>query len=446
MSGHKIASITISQEEYRRLYELEKSVQYEAESFPKIEEPEAIQALAKSVITGHIQNQNQYIEMVSQVDDQIAEIESRVIAHNLNLEETYVSALIQNEAQINNRIALIDEKMDQSLSQVDQRIDELCVKVDANGEMIEALLNRGQTYEAAFYSLMDLISGCSNFIQEQFPIHLYDVNELSTSIRKAHIAESNWEEGLFEAAISQAQNIFIDLDSLRMKTSHRHMEWVIRYNQLVYQVRGLGEELAQSATIRPIDSNGIILDEEINLDYWSRGEYGDICKKFNQLVELVNSNEMDLSTELMNQDIFPTLRELKFALSETITQARINVISSQNRYELANRILTALIEQGYVPVSGNYKQGEYLNGYSASVRSHDGSEISVIIDPEELSPLQNKLHVLSSDAGRISDHELKKRAEEIRQSIDGANFQVSPLVQTLEVKPPVTVNRRLSHH
>ena len=113
----------------------------------------------------------------------------------------------------------------------------------------------------------------------------------------------------------------------------------------------------------------------------------------------------------------PEIDEYSNQLVDLITQARLVVLASQMRFNVAQIVVQALEEQGFFLEQAEYKKGDYRESFLAKTCNYSGNEVLVTIDPDPDLDEGGKLNIESLDADQITSYELHQRNNEIFYAI-----------------------------
>jgi hypothetical protein len=183
-----------------------------------------------------------------------------------------------------------------------------------------------------------------------------------------------------------------------------------------------------------IDLQGNELDILIEVDHWSGGELSRLIEYTGDLLDqLETSNEL-LDFATLENLINETIPELSCELEDIITRVRMDVISSQMRINIADLVIGALSEQGFVPESSGYSKADLRDSFYANVRNLEGSEIVIQVEPIEGIGNRNELHLHSLDHEGKTRHELRQRSKEITRSLQKYGLQVGAMSTQPDVK------------
>jgi hypothetical protein len=429
MSGHKVASITISQDEYRRLYELEKSLQYQTEAVVQSLSVPEIERLENNLLMDVRSRQDSFLAMVSSIRQDLLAVESRNSDRIMDQERRILTSIVnQSREDLNKQQSLMQntsnlvEAFTQKVSDLERNVESMSQRFD---DLVARNLGRHDGLGDSIVNTIDYALELIAHLEAKYPGHLLDGHDFESIRENLEIAEENYHNGYVEASLSASQTSMIGVQAIHRKIQIAYFRYVTLFGEMVLQFNQLSKYFDDHANFNPIDAEGIILEEGLPLDQWSKGEYGEIADEINQLAQEIGSYEYKIPEGEIIHLIEFVLPGIYQKFSECLTNARLDVLSSQRRFEIANRIILGLIEQGYKPVRGEYKAHSYLNGYFAEVEN-GSSKINIIIDPVEHSHSENVVHVMSLDFQQMTKHELEQRAIEIKRSLADPTFEVAP--------------------
>jgi hypothetical protein len=108
--------------------------------------------------------------------------------------------------------------------------------------------------------------------------------------------------------------------------------------------------------------------------------------------------------------------EAKQAVEDAVFHARLAILNSQLRINIADLVIEALQKQGYVLQQAEYAGSDQRMAYSAKVRNLEGNEIVIQVYPSDLVG-KNELHLVSLDRENRTEHELRQRSLEVTRSL-----------------------------
>ena len=438
MSGHKVASITISQDEYRRLYELEKGLQYQTEAVVQAQSVPEIERLQNNLLMDVSSRQDSFLEMVSSIRQDLLAVESRNSDRIMEQEKRILFSIVnqlreeldKQQSLVQNTANLV-ESFSRKVSDLEKNLDKISLQFD---DHVARNLGGRDGIENSIFPTIDYALELIAHMEAKYPGHLLESHDFETIRENLDIAEENYNHGYVEASLSASQAGMIGVQAIHRKIQIAYFRYATLYGEMVFQFNQLTKYFDEHEFFNPIDSEGIILEEGLPLDQWTKGEYGQIADELNELAQEIRVYQYEIPEGEIIHLIDNVLPEIYQKFSECLTNARLDVLSSQRRFEMANRIILGLIEQGYKPIYGEYKEKSYLNGYFAEVEN-GSSKINIIIDPVDHSHSENVVHVMSLDFQQMTQHELEQRAIEIRKSLADPTYEVAAFLEAETQKP-----------
>jgi len=426
MSAHKMTNVTISQEEYRRLYEAEQRFSRDLAEYSMKDHPitfdehvtifEKILGSNNLSITDRPQKvvQNNHLQQY-EMDQlrQLIKIQQQSIQDRFAEQVIHHEEIESKQAKFHAAIRLDLDAINQTIFTVRENLAHMDFAEDQRNQNVSTAIH---TSQRQFNNLMDLVVRYCEF--PDFPTEkLQAIYDIERTIN------SNFESGFYEVVIGQYQwanqsliNLILEfeayIDEIRYtrmirETEFHHIETFIKENKL-------SEALTKDG-IR----TGIFLD----LNDWSDGLYPALIEQVDQIFD-----EYFSGPELRNLSTYQSLDRVFDGLMDqyqsSIICAHTNAINSQMKYELANNILVALVAQGYIPQEGIYEVHDGKERYAASAINPDGSDITIYIDTDDPMSIGNKLSIFSSDYRQRTPYELSKRVNEIKESIESYGFDV----------------------
>ena len=182
--------------------------------------------------------------------------------------------------------------------------------------------------------------------------------------------------------------------------------------------------------VNAIDLHGEELPEKIEVNYWTENALSGLQEKIQHFWNRVDQAGIALPVSDLETILRNDIPDLSDQLAEIVNMARRNALNSQLRYNVAQMVMLAVINQGYQPKNGAYTEEDYRQGYLAKAVSADGSEIVVKVEPGE--GFQNELQLINTHPGLINETELRKRSIEIMQSLEAYGMNVGGIEQVTE--------------
>jgi hypothetical protein len=148
-------------------------------------------------------------------------------------------------------------------------------------------------------------------------------------------------------------------------------------------------------------------------------------RRIHSLLNGQDAHEIDHS-----QEAIAALTELENEIPHVVFNARLAVISSQVRFNIAEFVVTALQEQGFALETSTYDQNDMRSGYSIQLGNFEGSHVLVQLTPHPSDPIAHDLDIAFRDQDLRTEHEMRQRAGELAVSLNAYGLQLNDL-QTL---------------
>lgn len=418
MSGHKRTTVTISQEEYRRLYEAEMLLRgmdtkpFETNHQPS---PETLAFLSQQV-NSTIQRQENFLRLGQELQTEFSHLETQTAFYLREIQGQILEMLNQDREnfinlvdQIQNNLNYIEEKTIREHEVTQQRLAEL------DFQSQQTFQREKYTSELAHEWLNDCVQ-IYNFILENYPESIPHLEELRDISSQLGIALQNFESGLYEAALTTGQNLYISLSSLRVQLEKEGLEKRKILAEILEELRAIKKEIVENREIKPIDLQGNFLDTLISVDEWTDNSLSNLEETISSIIIQFEEQGLEHPIEYLRDFKANQIPLIQNEFLEAIHQARLSALNAHLNYLIAHDVLLALIEQGYKPVEGHYKPGE-KDIYIAKAEDPLGNVVEIQVQTSSPEKIEHHLHIISTYNQTQSLHELRQRAREIQRSL-----------------------------
>jgi hypothetical protein len=430
MSGHKRATITISEDEYRRLHQAEMKLRFAPQASPQGTEDHH-QALVDGLRKYHksvIERQERYERSLAQMDRQIHSLETQSAAELIRRQAEFTRTIEKSNTDLWDRTKAL-------VMQESQRMQDLvAAESQVRHEQISAIQGQMQDYavlEAEKTQIADTwlqaAETLADFIHQNYKHDFFTPGRLEQADRSMDLAAANLDAGMAEAALSLSQQAYLSLSTLRLELEQREAEWEAVFRSCYLQANQI-EQDAEAAHFCPAhDLDGEELSVDIDVNYWSSGELGRLVERVNSLLNKLDLEPAELGSGDLADLIETELPKLRQGLQDAVYHARLAALNSQLRINIADLVIQALQRQGYALQDAVYSSDDMRRSYAAKVKNMEGSEIVVRVDPDAADVGRNELHLISLDKEMRTEHELVQRSREISQSLNQFGLEVSDL-------------------
>ena len=273
MSGYKRATVTISEQEYRRLHDADMKRRFRGHTKMK----------AKNLgPTGD------FTDTLQQMENRQRQLEQAFhdLDHNFTLSETEVmeEILTQNALCYENLSALLEEttsNTSDSLTLLSQRFtEEMQREREQYRNYLQSLVQRLDTYEhreqvkaevARQWLRQSVV--LADFIQEQFNHERFLPGRLSKILRSLNFAQNNLAQGFPESSLQISQQAFLELSDLHFELEQCVVEWQTQYEKTHHAIDQILSDLELNSSVNALGLQGEDLTDLVDLDYWTEGKY-----------------------------------------------------------------------------------------------------------------------------------------------------------------------------
>jgi len=237
----------------------------------------------------------------------------------------------------------------------------------------------------------------------------------------------NLNQGMPEAALLNAQQTYSHLSELRGELERKQNEWSVLYQASLLTARRFYAMLAGCQRLPALDTDGNELPYEIDVDFWCGRKLSRLAEKTRNVLQQLEKNQAILDADALNQLIqtdFPASQE---ELDKLIVDARLAALNSQVRINIADLVVQALEQQGFVLQESKYSNNDQRKAFSARVQNLEGSEVVIQVMPVPGDAGRNELQLHSLDKDQRTEHELRQRSSEISRTLNDYGLVVGAL-------------------
>lgn len=413
MSGRK--SVTISEREYQRLLEDRNRLRQLQSNLPEI--VEAVRWETSEELRRRLEpverRQRELLQTLQGVAAEVREFEEQTIRR---MERQMHAAITSVRQEIADQARRFNEMIEEERRTRQQQIRHLQEQVDsivANQRRREEL---ARVWIEAAEVMRDFIAG--NYRHQQFAPGALE--RLERDIRQAR---ENVQQGVPEAALAQAQAVYRDLSDLRLELERLEREWNLWRAAALESAREVLSLAHRNRRCKAVGLNAQEIDVEVEVDWWTDGRLSALEHEVQQIIARIQDDASPMHTEQLREIAEHTMPSFQERLEEVVREARLAVLGSQLRINVADLVVQALEEQGFALQDATYEGEDMRGGYVAKVRHLDGSEVVVTVTPKEGEPAQNELNIHSYDVDQRSEHELRQRSRELAQALRAKGLQ-----------------------
>jgi len=427
MSGHKRTTVSISEEEYRRLQDAEMRLRFVKREMPALEE--TVKRQARVAQLEQEQRHKDYAGLIQKFDRRIKQMEALT-----------VQALTDQQAEFNDLLAQTTDTLQaQDTRQWEQALTErdavYSAEINRQQEMINTLQQQvmEQTESAGRTAVdtqhwLEAAETVRSFIVRTYSLETDDEETISRLDEAIQMAYLDLSDRRVDTALIYARQAFSGYSRLHSTLELRKAHCQALQTQIHAALLALRRQAEDAAVCPAIGMDGSELDVQINVADWSNGAYQALLDGIDSAVATIENDCSDLGLTELQSYLTHTLPALNQALAEVLFQARLAVLNSQIRINIADLALQALKSQGFTVKDAGYAEDDMQMDYYAAVEGSDGSEVIIQVSPLE-SGIENDLHIHTLDQNNQTAREMRWRARQISDVLRQRGLQVGPTSQ-----------------
>ena len=424
MSGHKHATVTIRETEYRRLHDLDMKARFSKFLHRHKKEDQNDNEVVNALSQAFDKRQNEFQLYVNALDDEVGQIEKHT-----------AQALEQQQNNLDTQLASLREE---SYSVVNELVQDLSEHVDScfrtHQQELTAIWNNLDLFsrnmankvEMAGYWLSNA-GALRSFIETYYDHSRWQPGRFERIDLQLQQASANLEAGMPEAALLGSQQAYIECSQARIEMERMISQWQALFQMALRSMDELYHDISANNTIPALDINGNQLPILIDLDHWSVHRYTNMLRIVRSYLSQLRTSAHRFTTSELDdliQNIIPRFRK---DFDEIIYQARLEVIYSQIRINIADIAIQALGRQGFIMQEHGYAGNDMRKPYFISLQNIEGSQVTILVNPMKDMKAVNDLVIDSYDVSTRTESELRSRSREIVQSLTQFGLQVGPI-------------------
>ena len=420
MSGHKRATISLSQEEYGRLCQAESDLRQLNKGLETrlVENRQASEQALRSELDKAELRQHEFQQVINQLSGEVKDMEwatgQIILEQQANFCQAFEHLARDLATETVNAItaesSFLRHQMENERQQRQEQFEQLKGEVNALVGSQRRKLELASTWVQAAGSVCE-------FIHTHYAHELFTPHQLERLESEVQQARANLSQGLPEAALACAQQAYQRLSYLRIDLEQLQNEWTAIHQAAWEKAVEIYQVALENQVCQAKDLQGNELPFELDVNYWSEGALEGIIIELETLIQRLETDEPHLDTQQLVDLMQKTLPGLHDHLVNIVFLARLALLNSQLRINIADVAVQALETQGYVLQQSSYLNQDMLRGYSASLKNFEGCEVEVCVDPVPGAASKNELHIRSFDRVQRSQHELRQRSQEVLRSL-----------------------------
>jgi hypothetical protein len=430
MSGHKMATVTISQDEYQRLYDAERKMIHELNEtiafHPEVMVEENIPIFEKMM---KFTQPNTILDLPSNIQSPQFKEQYR---QNVELQQLQIQAIedqLKNEIYKSNEYDLSNSTdindLSQQIGNIRAEFDTIVKQMTSrNTNKFFSRQKKKEEFSQIKLQLIDEFGQLLNTLSQSVEDGSINSDDYS---RLANIYDSIQQTNSIDRSTGSISLLQTGLSDARYHWNKIELDRSLRYyakERLIIEGDNLEQFFKARRTIEGVNRSGEGTGVYLDLMEWSDGMYEALLNDITKLNGWLH-DDGTLPTFSEISTIQDKFLDYKDQFENTIETAHCNAINTQLKYEVANTVLLALVAEGFFPLQGDYVSNEGKERYYAQAQDATGNLVTIYIDNEDDNPIGSKISLLSSDYHEKYRHEVLLRAKAIREAVQSYGLQIS---------------------
>jgi len=263
-------------------------------------------------------------------------------------------------------------------------------------------------------------------IEQNYQHQRFAPGRLASLKRQVEMAEANLKVGLMEAVIVNTQQTYLSLADLRLELEQKEQEFLLLYNAGIGAVK---ESIVQAEAHRncqiEVGENEERETFNLDIDYWTNGRLREHLEALEKLEEQL-VKQAQVLTPSQVQQINQNIVEHQSQLEAIIEQARLALLSSQMRAEMADIVVSSLSDLGYTLVDPQtdaiYEGDDQRKAYVVKVKNLAGDEVVTVISPEKEFGT-NSISINAFSDILVDETAAQQNAKAVFESLEASGIQ-----------------------
>jgi hypothetical protein len=275
-----------------------------------------------------------------------------------------------------------------------------------------------------FQQLFSVVEENQRLIEQEPEIEHIFPGVGEQNLQKIYQAYENGQAGFLEAAVTDLNSTYRDLLKIRLDYDvfRTHYDENIRIASL--ELDKLEQEVLLNLQIPGLDLEGRVLPTIIIVDEWIDGAMTHLKRQVQHARKKLYGPASPVKLAELDRLITRKIPKWHQIVGDLVTRARVEVINSQLRMNIANLALEALSTQGYQVEAARYDDADMRRDYCVQMVDIEGSRVMVKVKSDLNQPQAMELDLYASDNNKRTQHEITQRAVELQRSLQRAGLQV----------------------
>jgi hypothetical protein len=428
MSGYKHATIKISEADYRRLHEADMKARFKQVPQHQTDKNHGYANTLQSTLQGFQQRQREFQEYIAGLSNEIGQVEVQTAQAILNQQDLYQQELSTRLASLQEDTSvamdIISRELSDQIESTNRRhLDELTSLT----RRLDSLSGSEENKVGIAQNWLDSASVLRNYIETHYDYNRFLPATFDSLDLKMQQAIGNLQDGMPEAALIGAQQVYMECSQARLELERLANEWQVNYqdaSELVDELLGI---LTMGKIVPALDTQGRELPIMINLEYWSDHRYSSLTRQIRSLRSRLRTEAESITTADLAKLTRKIVPRFKKEFDDLVYEARLAVIYSQIRINIADITIQALERQGFMVSEHGFAEDNMRKPYLIFLHNIEGSQVMIRVNPIPSAEEANDLEIESHDSDIRTESELRSRSLEILRSLSQYGLRVGTL-------------------
>jgi hypothetical protein len=437
MSGHKRALVQLSRIDQHRIDSIKSRLRQVEQDY--LEVKNSVQDIKSQNIKNFshdIESRQKYFEdILGSYNTEIHNIESQTGQAIIEQTNNFSLQLVDKEKFLHEETNLLLRQHIHSVKSIFLHNQQnILDKFNILKDEISQVNQEKNTHRFLSEYALNVASGLLQSINEVYDHEKFFPGLLNTIAGEIDTGIINLNHGMFEAAIIQAQQASRSLTNLRS-----NLEELIQRTELIKAFiiedgTRLILSIERNAFVNAIDLDGNELVYLVDIDYWSSGKLTQLKRRCIGLINQLNEDDHVLNFEEYDRIAEYILPQLEQSLADIIEEARIKVILSQIRYNIANIIIDNLSDQGFSVLEAIYQDNDERKPYAVVSQNLEGSQVRIHINSGE-KPGSYNLNIDCYEPEAYNRSELHHRSNRLLSSLQSSGLKIGSVSEVNSSEP-----------
>jgi len=417
MSGFKKALVTISEEEYRRLHSADIEQRFRTrKQNTEIQNPRINAAIEKNL--DEIQNRQEAFEkMFESLENEISRLEIETERALVSEKNEFYQELTTKFDEILENSSILEEVFINFQNQYHLDRQRRNQHVKKTNDFINELHQAEKQKKDLVLSWLASSSRLGDYIRTHYEHERFSPRSVTRIYQELSMAQNNLRQGMPEAALTGVQNAYLRFSELRLELEQQTFEWTTLFQLTTQTALNLYEQIQANSSCPALDMAGQELPVTLRLNFWTGGQYHQLLQRVKLVINNLKTHKSSITCQQLESILKSELPEFQKEFDEIIYQARFAAINSQLRINIADLALQALQSQGFDVDEYGYESDDMRNPYCLRMKNIEGSQVTIRVNPVDNQENKNNIILESHDSFEKTEHELRLRANEIRQTL-----------------------------